>query len=72
MTIQEYWEENNNGEPSILYFEFAEEFTCCIRSEGATMEEYGEGEFVLEHIKTIEQYKELHKLLTGEELEIIS
>ena len=70
MTIKEYWAKNNKGSIFILCFDFAEEFSCWIQGEGVWMEEYGEGAYELKHIKTIDQYKELHKLLTGEELKI--
>ena len=50
------------------YFTFAQEFTATVRGGVVYLEEYGEGEFPLEHIKTEEQYLVLHKILTGKEL----
>lgn len=47
-------------------FTFAEEFTSTVRNGIVYLEEYGEGEFPLIHIKTEEQYLILYEILTGE------
>jgi hypothetical protein len=48
------------------FFTFAEEFTSIVRNGVVYLEEYGEGEFPLLHIKTEEQYLILYEILTGE------
>ena len=69
MTIEEYWQINKKGF-SLLIFGFAEEFNCWIHGGKVWIEEYGEGAFELKHIKTIDDYKILHKLLTGQDIMI--
>ena len=46
-------------------FTFAEEFTSIVRNGIVYLEEYGEGEFPLLHIKTAKQYLALYEYLTG-------
>ena len=71
MKIKEYWKDNKGDNRTLLEFEFAEVFNCWIWDGGTVwIEEYSEGEYELEHIKTIDQYKQLHKLLTGNDLTI--
>lgn len=71
MTIQEYWDKNKKYSPSgLLDFEFSEEFGCWIQHGKVWMQEYHECEFELKHIKTIEDYKLLFKLLVGEDMKI--
>ena len=69
MTVKEYWKKNKPEKErayGIEDFEFAEEFTCWINYGKVWIEEYFEGAFTLEHIKTMEQFYQLKKLLTGE------
>lgn len=51
-------------------FQFAEVFTCYIDPEGVFIEQYGEGRCCLKHIKTEQQLKDLHRVLTGVELDL--
>ena len=67
MTIKEYCKRNDE-KFILLSFDFAAEFTCWIEDEKVYMEEYGEGAFELIHIKTIDDYKKLYKLLTGNKM----
>ena len=69
MTIKEYWQINKK-EFCLLSFTFAEEFECWINEGKVYVEEYGEGSFELKHIKTLDEYKLLCKLLTGIDLTI--
>ena len=48
------------------FFEFAEVFTCDIAENGVWIEQYSEGSYCLEHIKTEKQLIQLYEILTGE------
>lgn len=52
-------------------FRFAKEFICDWQNGFVTIEEYGEGEFALKHIKYVHQLQNLYFALTGEELKPI-
>jgi hypothetical protein len=47
-------------------FTFATEFNAMVEKGIVYLEEYAEGAFPLEHIKTEEQYLKLYEILTGE------
>lgn len=47
-------------------FTFATEFNAMVEKGIVYLEQYGEGAFPLEHIKTEEQYLKLYEILTGE------
>jgi hypothetical protein len=49
-------------------FEFAENFQCYISKNGITIQQYGEGQEWLNHIKYIHQIQNLYKSLTGQEM----
>ena len=53
-----------------MSFEFAEQFTCYIESTGVWIEEYYEGSFCLDHIKTREQLVQLYEILTGNDFSV--
>jgi hypothetical protein len=50
-------------------FKFAEQFTCYIEKDGVWIEEYSEGAFCLDHIKTEKQLIQLYEILTGLKIE---
>ena len=73
MTIKEYIEKHEiQSTYSSHSFSFGgrdDVFSCWISEEGVMIEQYHEGEFRLEHIKTMEQFSQLCELLTGEPFE---
>jgi len=47
-------------------FEFAEDFVATVTNGVVYVEQFADGEFPLEHIKTESQFIELYEILTGE------
>ena len=82
MTIQEYWDKNIKSEwytgegkdEPMLWFVNRECGLVCWIDEGAVCicTDDCNTKHQLEHINTIDQYKQLCKLLTGEELVILA
>ena len=78
MTIQEYWDKNKNSEwhtgigkdEKMLWFAVGKyDFICWIDEGVVWISGHDESiKYQLKHIKTIDQYKQLCKLLLGEEL----